>query len=115
MIYRDADDIGNHIQTVGIHTVEKNLECDETKRQKNAWKPFFIVISVDGREYYDFVMPDTYSGSYEQGNYVGQSIQICEKLSGKKCFVFADKYKIIFQKIIVKYSSFTMYGGTLLK
>ena len=65
------------------------------KRQKNAWKPFFIVISVDGREYYDFIMPDTYSGSYQPGNYVGKALQQCKKLSGKECFVFADKYKII--------------------
>ena len=65
------------------------------QKQDRAWKPFFIVISVDGKEFSYFVMPDSYSGSFAPGNYVGQALQECKKLSGKECFVFADKYKII--------------------
>jgi len=65
------------------------------KKQDHAWNPFFIVISTDGREYDYFVMPQSYSGSFEPGNYVGKALQSCKKRSGKECFVFADKYKII--------------------
>ena len=65
------------------------------KKQDHAWNPFFIVISTDGREYDYFVMPQSYSGSFEPGNYVGKSLQSCKKRSGKECFVFAHKYKII--------------------
>ena len=65
------------------------------KKQDRAWNPFFIVISTDGREYDYFVMPQSYSGSFNPGNYVGKSLQSCKKRSGKECFVFADKYKII--------------------
>ena len=65
------------------------------KKQDYAWNPFFIVISTDGREYDYFVMPQSYSGSFNPGNYVGKSLQSCKKRSGKECFVFSHKYKII--------------------
>ena len=67
------------------------------KKQDHAWNPFFIVISTDGREYDYFVMPQSYSGSFEPGNYVGKSLQSCKKRSGKECFVFEQKYKIIWE------------------
>ena len=65
------------------------------RKNETPWSPMFIVISSDGRHVQAFVLPNNYQGSYEQGNYIGQARIKCRKQSGKECFVFAKKRRIV--------------------
>ena len=65
------------------------------RKQKDAWKPSFIVISSDGRHQVYYVTPIWYGGNIMSNNYVGMARKQCKKESGKECFVFANFINIV--------------------
>ena len=70
------------------------------KKQKQLWKPFFIVISLDGK--YHFMYRNTHNNPDTSPHYVGRARQSCKKKSGQECFVFAQGYKILWDNGINK-------------
>ena len=70
------------------------------KKQKQLWKPFFIVISLDGK--YHFMYRNTHDNPDTSPHYVGRARQSCKKKSGQECFVFAQGYKILWDNGINK-------------
>ena len=63
-------------------------------KQKEAWKPGLMAISVDGA-YSSFIRHPIRVSNIAPGHYVGQVINDCQKKSGQKCFLFANAYKIV--------------------
>ena len=70
------------------------------KKQKQLWKPFFIVISPDGKHYQMWTNP--WNRPDPNPNYVGKARIKCKKESGQECFVFAQGYKILWDNGINK-------------
>ena len=70
------------------------------KKQKQLWKPFFIVISPDGKHYQMWTNP--WNRPDPNPNYVGKARTKCKKESGQECFVFAQGYKILWDNGINK-------------
>jgi len=66
----------------------------DKEKQKNAWKPGIIAVSIDGREYHFFRHPWNVD-FIDNKNYGGIAISECKKRSGTNCFVFANGYKIV--------------------
>ena len=63
-------------------------------KQKEAWKPGLMAISVDGA-YSSFIRHPLRVTNIAPGHYAGQVIDDCQKKSGQKCFLFANAYKIV--------------------
>ena len=64
------------------------------KKQKQPWKPGFIVITSDGSGYSMYRHPLSVSNP-DNTHYVGKARQKCKKKYGKECFVFANAYRIV--------------------
>ena len=64
------------------------------EKQKTAWKPGLIAISVDGNTSYMFRHPIHITGVDNQA-YWGIAISKCQKKSGLECYLFANGYKIV--------------------
>ena len=64
------------------------------QKQKEAWKPGLIAISVDGA-YESFIRHPLRVDQVDGKHYAGIVIKACEKKSGQECFLFANGYKIV--------------------
>ena len=64
------------------------------EKQKTAWKPGLIAISVDGNTSYFFRHPLNVT-QVDNKAYWGIAISNCKKKSGKECYLFANAYKIV--------------------
>tara|TARA_B100001939_G_C16878282_1_gene589684 strand:- start:477 stop:1106 length:630 start_codon:yes stop_codon:yes gene_type:complete len=64
------------------------------QKQKTAWKPGLIAISIDGNTSYFFRHP-LHVTEIDKKNYAGIAISNCKKKSGKECFLFANAYRIV--------------------
>ncbi len=64
------------------------------EKQKSAWKPGLIAISVDGNTSYMFRHP-LHVTQVDSKAYWGIAISNCKKKSGKECYLFANGYKIV--------------------
>jgi hypothetical protein len=66
-----------------------------TIKKSHPWKPGLIAISIDGKYNSFFRHPKHISDDQvDNSHYSGMAIQSCEKKSGKKCYIFANGYKI---------------------
>ena len=64
------------------------------KKQKDAWKPGLMAISVDGA-YSSIIRHPLRVTNIKPMHYTGQVISSCKKKSGQECFLFANAYKIV--------------------
>ena len=64
------------------------------QKQKDAWKPGLMAISVDGA-YYSIIRHPLRVTDIKPSHYAGQVIGDCKKKSGQECFLFANAYKIV--------------------
>ena len=64
------------------------------KKQKEAWKPGVMAISIDGSNY-SFIRHPLRVSTVDSRNYAGMAIANCKKRSGQDCFLFANGYKIV--------------------
>ena len=64
------------------------------KKQKDAWKPGLMAISVDGA-HSSIIRHPLRVTNIEPSHYAGQVISSCKKKSGQECFLFANAYKIV--------------------
>lgn len=64
------------------------------EKQKEAWKPGLMAISVDGA-YYSFLRHPLRVTNIDGKHYAGMVIKDCKKKSGQECFLFANAYKIV--------------------
>ena len=64
------------------------------KKQKEAWKPGLMAISVDGAHSSIIRHPLSVT-NIAPSHYAGQVISRCKKKSGQECFLFANAYKIV--------------------
>ena len=64
------------------------------QKQKEAWKPGLMAISVDGA-YSSFIRHPLTVTNIKPSHYTGQVIGDCKKKSGQECFLFANAYKIV--------------------
>ena len=64
------------------------------EKQKSAWKPGLIAISVDGNTSYMFRHP-LHVTQVDNKAYWGIAISNCKKKSGKECYLFANGYRIV--------------------
>ena len=64
------------------------------EKQKSAWKPGLIAISVDGNTSYMFRHP-LHVTQVDNKSYWGIAISNCKKKSGQECYIFANGYKIV--------------------
>ena len=64
------------------------------QKQKEAWKPGLIAISVDGA-YQSFIRHPLRVTHVDGTHYAGIVIKQCKKKSGQECFLFANGYKIV--------------------
>ena len=64
------------------------------EKQKSAWKPGLIAISVDGNTSYMFRHP-LHVTQVDSKAYWGIAISNCKKKSGQECYLFANGYKIV--------------------
>ena len=64
------------------------------QKQKEAWKPGLMAISVDGA-YSSIIRHPLRVTDIAPSHYAGQVISDCKKKSGQKCFLFANAYKIV--------------------
>ena len=64
------------------------------RKQKEAWKPAFIVITSDGSGEYFYRHPVSVH-RVDNRHYVGIAREKCKKKYGKECFVFANAYRIV--------------------
>ena len=64
------------------------------EKQKLAWKPGLIAISVDGAHSSFFRHPLSVD-QIDSKQYGAMAIGDCQKKSGKECFLFANSYKIV--------------------
>ena len=65
------------------------------RKQKEKWIGELIVISIDGRHEFHYVTPTRYQHNIAPGHYVGKARKECKKKSGKECFVFASRNRIV--------------------
>ena len=63
-------------------------------KQKIAWKPGLMAISVDGA-HSSFIRHPLSVTNIAPSHYAGQVISDCKKKSGQECFLFANAYKIV--------------------
>ena len=64
------------------------------EKQKSAWKPGLIAISVDGNTSYMFRHP-LHVTQVDSKAYWGIAISNCKKKSGQECYLFANGYRIV--------------------
>ena len=64
------------------------------EKQKSAWKPGLIAISVDGNTSYMFRHP-LHVTQVDSKSYWGIAISNCKKKSGQECYLFANGYRIV--------------------
>ena len=64
------------------------------EKQKSAWKPGLIAISVDGNTSYMFRHP-LHVTQVDSKAYWGIAISNCKKKSGQECYIFANGYRIV--------------------
>jgi hypothetical protein len=64
------------------------------KKQKEAWKPGLMAISVDGA-YQAFIRHPLRVTQVDNKAYWGMVIADCKKKSGQECYLFANGYKIV--------------------
>ena len=64
------------------------------EKQKSAWKPGLIAISVDGNTSYMFRHP-LHVTQVDSKSYWGIAIANCKKKSGQECYLFANGYRIV--------------------
>ena len=64
------------------------------KKQKEAWKPALMAISVDGA-YQAFIRHPLRVTQVDSKAYAGMVIGNCKKKSGQECYLFANGYKIV--------------------
>ena len=65
------------------------------KKQREPWLGDSMAISVDGNHAYYYRTPIRYKDNVAPGHYIGRAISKCKKKSGKECFLFARKNKIL--------------------
>jgi hypothetical protein len=66
------------------------------KKQKEAWKPGLMAISVDGA-YQSFIRHPLRVTQVDNKAYWGMVIGDCEKKSGQECYLFANGYRIVWK------------------
>ena len=64
------------------------------KKQKEAWKPGLMAISVDGA-FYSFIRHPLRVTQVDNQHYAGMAVGDCKKKSGQECYLFANGYRII--------------------
>ena len=64
------------------------------KKQKEAWKPALMAISVDGA-YQAFIRHPLRVTQVDNKGYAGMVIGNCKKKSGQECYLFANGYRIV--------------------
>ena len=64
------------------------------KKQKEAWKPALMAISVDGA-YHAFIRHPLRVTQVDNKAYWGMVISNCKKKSGQECYLFANGYRIV--------------------
>ena len=64
------------------------------KKQKEAWKPGLMAISVDGA-YQAFIRHPIRVTQVDNKAYWGMVIGDCKKKSGQECYLFANGYRIV--------------------
>ena len=64
------------------------------KKQKEAWKPGLMAISVDGA-FYSFIRHPLSVTQVDNQHYAGMAVGDCKKKSGQECYLFANGYKIV--------------------
>ena len=64
------------------------------KKQKEAWKPALMAISVDGA-YHAFIRHPLRVTQVDNKAYWGMVISDCKKKSGQECYLFANGYRIV--------------------
>ena len=64
------------------------------EKQKEAWKPGLMAISVDGA-YQAFIKHPLRVTQVDNKAYWGMVIGDCKKKSGQECYLFANGYKIV--------------------
>ena len=66
------------------------------QKQSTAWAPYLMVIAEDGSDFAYVTTPAHVNESnVDSRNYVGMALIDCKKKSGKECFLFASRYKIV--------------------
>tara|TARA_B100000575_G_scaffold169004_1_gene135230 strand:+ start:267 stop:1136 length:870 start_codon:yes stop_codon:yes gene_type:complete len=66
------------------------------QKQSTAWTPYLIVIAEDGSDFAYVTTPaHVDDNNADTRNYVGMALIDCKKKSGKECFLFASRYKIV--------------------
>ena len=64
------------------------------KKQKEAWKPGLMAISVDGA-FYSFIRHPLSVTQVDNQHYAGMAVGDCKKKSGQECYLFANGYRIV--------------------
>ena len=64
------------------------------KKQKEAWKPGLMAISVDGA-FYSFIRHPLRVTQVDNQHYAGMAVGNCKKKSGQECYLFANGYRIV--------------------
>ncbi|MDC3082177.1 SHOCT domain-containing protein [Candidatus Pelagibacter sp.] len=64
------------------------------KKQKEAWKPGLMAISVDGA-FYSFIRHPLRVTQVDNQHYAGMAVGDCKKKSGQECYLFANGYRIV--------------------
>tara|TARA_B100001175_G_C19317008_1_gene545856 strand:- start:99 stop:740 length:642 start_codon:yes stop_codon:yes gene_type:complete len=64
------------------------------QKQKEAWKPGLMAISVDGA-FYSFIRHPLRVTQVDNQHYAGMAVGDCKKKSGQECYLFANGYRII--------------------
>lgn len=64
------------------------------KKQREAWKPGLMAISVDGA-HSSIIRHPLRVTNIQPSHYAGQVISSCKKKSRQECFLFANAYKIV--------------------
>ena len=64
------------------------------EKQKEKWKPGLIAVSEDGTNFAYFRHP-LHVTEVDGKQYAGLAVKDCQKKSGKKCYLFANGYKIV--------------------
>ena len=64
------------------------------EKQKEKWKPGLIAVSEDGSNFAYFRHP-LHVTEVDGKQYAGLAVKDCQKKSGKKCYLFANGYKIV--------------------
>ncbi len=64
------------------------------EKQKEAWKPGLMAISVDGA-FYSFIRHPLRVTQVDNKHYAGMAVGDCKKKSGQECYLFANGYRIV--------------------